>query len=287
MPSHEGLQQVAGGITTLAVIGSLILAASVFAAEPPTQGSTGPVLMTVASGSDPLTQTDSQQLANGLVQTSWVDANGNVTTATGPQGSTVAVSGTTASITPPQAAVSSAVDPGGSLVAAPAVLSPPPDHSYFNALSISDCASGTCVYGSSVQYSLQEIPGEVYMMQKTTGTVSTNNGSCEAEGRAWNRFLNETGDSGPLDYSPSADSPTGGGTVDVSFDAFGFGLGFPVSRTTGWFGPAAPSGWGEPAFGSRWVPAGNCSTKNQGLGSLDDIHIGHGQSDWDSLYISY
>jgi hypothetical protein len=233
----------------------------------------------VASGSVPMTVDSSGSLADGRVTTTWTTETGDTVTATGPQGTVVQFSGQTLTVTPPEALTTASV---GNNVA-PATPAPPPNHSWFNALDGSACGGGQCVYGSSEQYSLQEIPGAVYIFQKQTGTVY-NDGGCEAGAGVYNEFPGSSGDSGPQNYSPNGDSTTGAGSYPVGFGAFGFSYNYTVVRSSGTFGPIAPHDWGNPAFGSRWLEAsGTCAKANQGLGSADNIKIGSGQSDWDAL----
>lgn len=247
-----------------------------------------PSPMALSSGSVPMTLVGSSQLPNGQVRTNWSGASGT-DVVTSPAGTTITDTGTTLTIIPPQAAAGAMSSPTGVEAASAQSWTNPPNHTYYNSTSGTHCASGNCVYAGSVQYALQENPGEWYVMQKISGTVYPASGGKACWGQAYNEFPGESGDSGPLNYSPTGNTNQGSGTTTVGFSAFGFSTSETEQRVSGVFGPIAPHGWGLPAFGSQWdgQDYGGCNSGNNGLGSIYDIHLGSGQNPYADTVIAY
>lgn len=241
--------------------------------------------MTVNHGSQLLSLVSSRSMTDGRVQSKWSVGGGKThVTVTAPAGSAVTIGQGTVRIVPPGALAGAAAARGPRAQHGPlahAAFTNPCNHCTFNALSTHVCAR-TCVYASSTQYALQENPGEWYMSQRITGTVSPGSGSATM-GEAYNRFPGESGDSGPINYRPSGDHcPTTGASWSWSFSYLGFTFGDSGPLSSGsCYGPIAPSGWGFPAFGSRWWSNGQSG--NHSIGSGDAIHLGPGQNPWDEL----
>lgn len=280
-------QRICGALASAAMM--LVALSSVSPAD------AAPVAATLGAGSDPMALVSSTALPNGDVKTRWVGHSGATAVAVAAPGSVLTVHGDTATLSPPQAA---GVPTGGTGLASSKTststgVSPadtwvhPALHSYFNALDLTYCVGGDCVYGSSVQYALQQIPGEYYYYQKTTGTVYPGSGGAACYGKVYTEFPGETGDSGPLAYSPNSSTTQSAGSYTVGFSELGLSVSFTVSRTAGVFGPADPHGWNLPAFGSKWngVNYGGCRQADEGLGSQDMIHLGTDQDPWDTMVV--
>jgi hypothetical protein len=225
--------------------------------------------MLLNAGSQRVSLVSSQPITDGRLRSTWVIGGNGRVTVTAPAGSSVIVGGSSVEIAPPLS------------------WRNPCDHCWYNAIAGRFCRE-TCVYGSSNQYALQEVSGEWYVGNHITGTVYPGSGSAKL-GEAYNRFLSEHGDSGALNYKPSGDScPSSGGSWNWSFSfqsqgvGFSFGESQPLSGGS-CYGPVAPSGWGQPAFGSRWWSNGQRG--NHGIGSFDAIHLGHHQSPYDALWL--
>jgi hypothetical protein len=157
-------------------------------------------------------------------------------------------------------------------------LTPPPLHTYFNFMSNDICAVDSCETDGGNQYAIQEIPGNYYMGQEMSGTVRPNVGHNATYGEAFIDWPGESGDSGPLNYSPQGDTVTEKETADITVGIdvapFTFDIDIPVYKDST-FGPVFPSGANVPAFGSFWQ--GNNHSMN-GTAFAEDIHLGTGQS---------
>jgi hypothetical protein len=255
------------------VVGVLAGLAVPTAAMAAADGAVATGSMRVAAGGRAVSLVSSSATRDGRLQNQWLVGHNERVTVTAPRGSVVTIGANMTRVTPPLA-IPGAYTAGRS--------SNPCNHCWYNGLSVRQCQGSSCVYGSSDQYAIQEQPGEWYMGQHTTGTVYPGAGSA-TQGDVWNRFPGESGDSGPLNYQPRGDDCPSSGTSwnwSFSFAGFGFGESGPLSGGS-CYGPIAPSGWGFPAFGSRWWSGGQSG--NHAVGSGDAIHLGAGQSPYDEL----
>lgn len=228
--------------------------------------------MIVTAGSQQVTLVSRRPMLDGRLQTEWTTSAGADVTVTAPPGSTVTIGQNTAEVSPPLSRVGAAT------------ASNPCDHCRYNPLTLTHCAE-TCTHGASDQYALQEVPGEWFMGQHITGTVYSGSG-VPVEDEAYNTFPDERGDSGPLNYKPAGDQcPSSGTTWNWSFSGWGltFGESGPLSDGS-CYGPIAPSGWDHPAFGSKWW-ARSVQSGDHAIGSFDAIHLGPGQSPYDTLQV--
>jgi hypothetical protein len=244
--------------------------------------------MVVDAGSQQVTLASSRTLPDGRLQNGWAVGAAHVMV-TAPPGTTVTIGQGTMEILPPLALDGAATAARAARFGhrakghpiAHAAWTNPCNHCWYNSLSGTYCLE-TCVYAGSVQYALQEVPGEWYVAQHISGTVTSGAGPARLGG-AYNRFVNESGDSGPLNYKPGGDDCTSSSTSwNWSFSAFGlsFGENGPLSGGS-CYGPIAPDGWGNPAFGSKWWA--NYEDGNHAIGSADAIHLGPGQNPYASL----
>lgn len=253
-----------GGLSVLVACAALLLAG-------PTGASAAGGGMRVDAGRQHVSVVSSRSVQGGRLRSTWM-IGGKPLTVTAPPGSRVVLGQNWAEVMPP-------------LAFAGASWSNPCDHCWYNALQIRRCGE-TCVNASSTQFAMQEKPGAWYIGNRITGTVYPGSGKATF-GQAWNRWISERGDSAPLDYQPNGDScPSSGKSLTLGLSAFAVSLSVTVPLSGGsCFGPVAPSGWSSPAFGSRYWSGGQSG--NHGLGSLDMIHLGHHQSPYDWLYISW
>jgi hypothetical protein len=247
--------------------------------------------MTVNAGAQRLSLISSRSTTDGRVQSKWLVGGKDSVTVTGAPGSAVTIAQgklVTVAVAPPQALAGEATAARGPRAKhgplAHAAWTNPCNHCWYNAQQARVCAR-SCVYGSSDQYALQEVPGGWYMGEHITGTVYPGSGSATL-GEAYYRFPGESGDSGPLNYKPAGDScPSSGSSCNWSFSGWGFSFGESGPLSGGsCYGPIAPSGWGYPAFGSRWWSGGQ--NGNHAIGSFDAIHLGPGQNPYDVLYVA-
>lgn len=245
--------------------------------------------MTVNAGVQRLRLISSRSTTDGRLQSKWLVGGKDHVAVTGARGSTVTIGQgklLTVEVAPPGALAAEAAargprEKGGPL--AHAAFTNPCNHCWFNSQSAQACAR-TCVTASSDQYALQEVSGEWYMGQHITGTVYPGSGTATL-GEAYARFPGESGDSAPLNYRPSGDScPSSGSSWNwgFSFGGFSFGESGPLSGGS-CYGPIAPSGWGYPAFGSRWWSNGQSG--NHAIGSFSAVHLGPGQNPNDLLVV--
>ena len=248
--------------------------------------------MTVNAGAQRLSLISSRSTSDGRLQSKWLVGGKARVTVTAPQGSAVTIGQgklTTVEIASPGALAGEAAAARGPRAnrgpLAHAAWTNPCNHCWYNALSTRVCGR-TCVYASSRPV---RAPGgrrgRWYMGQHITGTVYPGSGSATI-GEAYNRFPGESGDSGPLNYRPSGDSCPGSGSSwnwGFSWGGFSFGESGPLSGGS-CYGPIAPSGWGYPAFGSRWWSNGQGG--NHSIGSFDAIHLGPGQNPYDELDVA-
>jgi hypothetical protein len=243
--------------------------------------------MTVNHGAQRLSLVSSHSTSDGRVQSKWTVGGKAHLTVTAPTGSSVIVGMSTVQIKPPgelagEAGARGPRAKGGPL--AHAAWTNPCNHCWYNSLSSRYCLE-TCTYAGSDQYALQEVSGAWYVGQHISGTVYPGSGSAKL-GEAYNRFPGESGDSGPQPgYKPAGDDcPNSGATWSWGFSwgGFSFGESDPLSGGS-CYGPIAPSGWGFPAFGSRWWSNGQSG--NHAIGSFEAINLGRGQDPYDELDI--
>ena len=248
--------------------------------------------MTVNAGAQRLSLVSSRATTDGRLQSKWLVGGKARVTVTAPEGSAVTIGQgklTSVEIAAPGALVGGATAARGPRAKrgplAHAAWTNPCNHCWYNALTARVCGR-SCVYASSNQYALQEVNGGGwYMGQHITGTVYPGSGSATL-GEAYNRFPGESGDSGPIGYRPNGDHcPTSGDTWNWSFSFGGFSFGDSGPLSSGsCYGPIAPSGWGFPAFGSRWWSNGQSG--NHAIGSFDAINLGAGQNPYDELDVA-
>lgn len=275
-------------------LGALVVAVGVLVAIP--VGASAAVVgthsggMTVNAGAQRLSLISSRSTTDGRLQSKWLVGGKNHVTVTGAPGSAVTIGQgelLTVEVTPPGALAGEAAARGPRAKRGPlahAAWTNPCNHCWFNAQSAQACAR-TCVYAGSNQYALQEVPGAWYMGQHITGTVHPGSGTATL-GEAYARFPGESGDSGPIGFKPSGDHCPNSGdswSWSFSFGGFTFGDSGPLSAGS-CYGPIAPSGWGMPAFGSRWWSNGQSG--NHSIGSFDAVNLGPGQDPWDVLYVA-
>lgn len=170
----------------------------------------------------------------------------------------------------------------------------PPDHQYFNPQDIVNwCHDGACVNVSSIEYSIQETPGDVIMAQKATGQMwgghssgPSDSGNVTKAG-VFTTWPNSTGDK-PEQEWPDATTHVDNGrdqtyTVGVTNGGFSFSYTVNVPSQSS-YGPYWPSGRQNPGFGGQYL---GCWEGGQGyfpLGEASYVVIGAGQSDWDQLH---
>ena len=276
------------GRFAISIAGTVALlcgAAPAFADAPQLSGG-----MIVSPQSAPLTLVSSVTLPDGLIQNDWTvqDPAGGTLTVTAASLSEVTVDTPCVTQCERPTEADTEVSPPESLLSNAAAG--PKNHTWYNLRQVQRCTA-TCVYASSDQYAIQEVPGDWRIGNHITGNVHPgNNDACY--GRAWNTFGGEHGDSGPDNFKPAGDTFAQGSSLGWAW-TFSYGVfSFSESGTTAShskYGPIAPSGWTNPAYGSHWdgIDYGGDNNNNNALGSGDDIKLGVGQSAYNNLWIGY
>jgi hypothetical protein len=300
-------------VSSLTAIASLMFVGGASAANPVPSASSA----WLASGSQPFTLTNSAPAPNGQVVTTWTGSGataGITSTITAAPGSIVSlVPSTTPNyryevvVTPPQLASTKSI-PASELTAAGLSKTGAatralgvaaaqtacgqtglniPKGCIYNEGNITNCLPAGCVWTGYQQQMLQNIAHGVNIAQTYSGTVYNNNGLVQF-GEAYSRWPGSTGDQLVNEQPQGFTTQYGQGTtINVGFNAFGFSLGGSVTiAPNSTYGPIRPSGPTQPAFGAQWQSGYNpvsglpYGTLGSGLGSVGQVLIGAGQSDF-------
>jgi hypothetical protein len=168
----------------------------------------------------------------------------------------------------------------------------PPDHTWFNGQSSTFCYGLACTKASGRQYTIQEQPGQWYIGSyiSASGYGGGRDGPIKnaktSYASAFSKWPGERGDV-IVSNSPSGTTYTSNSSRTVGVSLSDGGFGFSESWTLGShssYGPNWPHGTNNPAFGAQWHGCSTGSTADyEDVSSADVIHLGRGQSPYDSL----